>query len=455
MRLSPGVGSVRYISGNRARPYAVHPPARNGKRPKQICSVSDRATGYAVLRLWHAGKYRPGMEDQLQHILSSVSDPSTVTIEELTEGKVDDLIEKINQESAPTVAEVYEKYLSYRLSPVYTKGTDVNALNSAYTKLEPYHNRPLDSIGIDEWQEVVNEVAEGFSKTTVVRTMALTKNLYKYALVRELCRKDSGLHVEMPVVKEEQHHQDFSDSELEVLWAHKGNPVVKMILVMIYSGFRIGAFAKEGKMEMHLDCEIPYFKGGVKTAAGRGRIVPIHSAILEMVREMDGVYLCGKSYIQFYRDMKRTLVELHIDSDSVLGQVSSTNVPDEASSANVTDLASSANVTDAASAADEECVDEGKNDNHRETDTVTVEMEAAAEVETRYHTPHSTRHTFSRLCESYDVREADRKRLLGHSFGNDITNRVYGHRSIQELKEQIEKIGVPESVPKDVPEPAV
>ena len=48
--------------------------------------------------------------------------------------------------------------------------------------------------------------------------------------------------------------------------------------------------------------------------------------------------------------------------------------------------------------------------------------------------PHSCRHTFSRLCESYGVREADRKRMLGHSFGNDITNGVYGHRTLEELR---------------------
>ena len=60
----------------------------------------------------------------------------------------------------------------------------------------------------------------------------------------------------------------------------------------------------------------------------------------------------------------------------------------------------------------------------------------------RSHTPHSTRHTFSRLCESYGVWEADRRRMLGHSFGNDITNGIYGHRTVEELKEQIEKICV-------------
>ncbi|MBP3205264.1 MAG: hypothetical protein J6M66_07565 [Lachnospiraceae bacterium] len=54
--------------------------------------------------------------------------------------------------------------------------------------------------------------------------------------------------------------------------------------------------------------------------------------------------------------------------------------------------------------------------------------------------PHSCRHTFSRLCESYGVREADRKRMLGHSFGNDITNGVCGHRTLEKLRSEIEKI---------------
>ena len=56
------------------------------------------------------------------------------------------------------------------------------------------------------------------------------------------------------------------------------------------------------------------------------------------------------------------------------------------------------------------------------------------------HTPHDCRHTFSRLCEKYNVNDNDRKRMLGHSFGNDITNRIYGHRTVEDLLEQIEKI---------------
>ena len=59
------------------------------------------------------------------------------------------------------------------------------------------------------------------------------------------------------------------------------------------------------------------------------------------------------------------------------------------------------------------------------------------------HTPHGCRHTFSMLCEKYKVNENDRKRMLGHSFGNDITNAIYGHRSLDDLRKEIEKIKAP------------
>lgn len=32
--------------------------------------------------------------------------------------------------------------------------------------------------------------------------------------------------------------------------------------------------------------------------------------------------------------------------------------------------------------------------------------------------------------------------MLGHSFGSDVTNGVYGHRTLEELRAEIEKIEV-------------
>ena len=51
--------------------------------------------------------------------------------------------------------------------------------------------------------------------------------------------------------------------------------------------------------------------------------------------------------------------------------------------------------------------------------------------------------SFSFKSRQKEKRENDRKRMLGHSFGGDVTNAVYGHRTLEELRTEIEKIKVP------------
>ena len=137
---------------------------------------------------------------------------------------------------------------------------------------------------------------------------------------------------------------------------------------MCYSGFRISAY-----LDMKTDCEEEYFQGGIKTAAGKDRIVPIHSAILPLVQKrLDrlGAYLPNGAN-NFRNDMYAVLRSLGIEK----------------------------------------------------------------------HTPHDCRHTFSMLCDKYGISENDKKTMLGHSF-SDVTNKVYRHREIDALREQIERIKV-------------
>lgn len=58
------------------------------------------------------------------------------------------------------------------------------------------------------------------------------------------------------------------------------------------------------------------------------------------------------------------------------------------------------------------------------------------------HTAHDCRHTFSMLCDKYDVNEIEKKRMLGHAF-SDITNRVYGHADLEKQKQELAKIQAP------------
>lgn len=55
------------------------------------------------------------------------------------------------------------------------------------------------------------------------------------------------------------------------------------------------------------------------------------------------------------------------------------------------------------------------------------------------HTYHDTKHTFSSLCSKFHVDEIYKKKMMGHKFA-DVTNRVYGHWDIEDLRVEIEKI---------------
>ena len=117
---------------------------------------------------------------------------------------------------------------------------------------------------------------------------------------------------------------------------------------------------------METNLDGKYFKGGVKTKASKERIVPIHSCIFDMVKaRYNGKNLLGCSVRDFRNKMYNTL--------------------------------SSLGIANAATGA--------------------------------RHTPHDCRHTFSALCERYEVNENDRKRMMGHSFKSDITNAKYSHRT--------------------------
>lgn len=133
--------------------------------------------------------------------------------------------------------------------------------------------------------------------------------------------------------------------------------------------------------DMEVNLKENYFHGGIKTDAGKDRYVPIHSGIYGFVknRKYSGKDFLNCTPTYFRNNMYDKLEELGI-----------------------------------ASAASGE-----------------------------RHTPHDCRHTFSMFCERYKVSENDRKRMLGHSFGADVTNAVYGHRTIKELSEEIEKIKIP------------
>ena len=505
-KLPSGFGTIRFLGEGRRRPYAVHPSAVKGKRPPAICYVSEWHVGVGVLLAWNAGRYTRGLEEKIgqeaaesrytgielddfcsrlvryaryfpgnvdallknaceaemnvapacqgkigaEAVMDSARERDSgaeVVMDSARQGEAEarrnadpapHAEEKVRPDAEPvlpagfvssgntpsgnmsffkggvSVREVFERFYAYKFGPNAAKRlspeTAANA-RSIFRKLAAVEERRMDELRVDDLQEVVNSV--GLGKTMVQKTVTLLRQLYRYALARELCTKNPAQYIVMPDVADHVHCQDFTDEELGILWAHAQDPVVRMVLIMCYSGFRIRAYET-----LETNLREGYFRGGVKTAAGKGRIVPIHSAIRPLVMralEEDGGYLCGLRQGAFCIRMKRKMLELGIDDEAAAHKKQAAEICPGEDCAFVRKAGADGNI--------------------------------AGNGVPRHHTPHSCRHTFSRLCESYGVREADRRRMLGHSFGNDITNGVYGHRRLEELREEIEKIVVIPALP--------
>lgn len=356
IRIPNGYGSIRYIGANRTLPYAVHPPAHeceNGiyKRPKAICYVPDWYTGFAVLSAYHSGTYKPGMELDIQYDSNNIEDFCRKVLSKTV----------YQAHSGVTLEQVYNYLIDAKFgenAPKKLSQATRNALDHGYGYLSDLKNRPIQSITIDDVQQLINSCQK--KQATKENIKYAVSQIWAYALSRDYCDKNISSYIVIPAGGEDEHGVPFNDEELQMLWEDCEDPIAQLCLIMCYSGFRVSALKT-----LKVNVTDMYFKGGVKTAASKNRIVPIHSAIQEFVP-----YTLPANY--------------------------------------------QAKV------------------NHY--------------LKAYHHTAHDCRHTFSMLCERYGVNEADRKRMMGHSFGSDITNAIYGHRTVEELRCEIEKIEVENSV---------
>ena len=374
-KIPNGYGSIKYLGENRRNPYAVHPPTvkfnKNGSpiTPKALCYVDNWYKGFAILTAYKAGTYTPGMEAGIA--LNSATNTSI-------EGIVAQILADYNRtkhderknEKRLTFAEVYDRYYKYKFERENAKtysDSSRSAKRSAFKNCSKLHHKVFSNVTHEDLQRVIDECSLKHASKELI--CSLFTQMYRYALANDITNKNYAINLEINTPDDDEHGVPFSENELKTLWDNKDNKTIELILIMVYSGYRISAYKV---LEVNLKGR--YFKGGVKTKSGKERVVPIHSSILDIVKKRykrDSSLLCI-STTAFRNAMYSALEELNI---------------------------------------------------------------------TR-HTPHDCRHTFSMLCEKYEVKESDRKRMLGHSLKNDITNGIYGHRTLEELRAEIEKIQI-------------
>lgn len=373
-RLPNAFGSIRYIGKGRTNPYAVHPPvtevneAGDYVRPKALCYVDDWYVGFAVLNAYHAGTYKQGDELLFKTYRScSGTDLDAFCARILADHTAQAYVSK--ESKGETFKEVYEKFIEWKYGEAAQRKLSPQAKSSnqaAFKHFESIHNKIFRELQHDDFQQcILNCQRKSATKENMV---ILIKQMTKYAILYNMAEVDRSTALYSPECDDES-GVPFTDDEIRILKKHKDDPIVEFILIMCLSGYRIAAYA-----DIEINTDKWYFSGGVKTAAGKDRIVPIHPYIQPLVE----------------RRMNRIGCMLDVTQGTFRKRM----------------------------------------------------YEKLTEIGIKKHTPHDCRHTFSMLLERAKVNDNDRKRLLGHSFGADITNKIYGHRTIEELRTEIEKIKI-------------
>lgn len=274
-----------------------------------------------------------------------------------------------------TLGAVYREWLA-------TKGDLSSSAQYGYRMawrvLERLENVKIRDIRSGQLQKLVDtakkEDGSAFSRGSLTQIKTVAVMIWDYAIKNDLTAKNYAKYIQLP--KQARREKDcFTGIEVRKIKdaAAAGVPWADAVLMMIYSGFRISEFLSLDRFTV--DVERMTFTGGVKTDAGRNRVVPIHPLILPYVRSRlaqggermickpDGSAYTPKSFRHAY-------------------------------------------------------------------------YKALESIGVRHLTPHATRHTFASMLAEAQVPTVEIQRLLGHT-DYALTANVYTHVDVEALRKAV------------------
>lgn len=346
MKMPNGYGGVVKLSGKRRNPYCVRKTigweVTNDEKLKQKIAIIG---------------YFPTREKALQALANYNENPYDIKTNSITFNNV------------------YDKWSEEHFIKIVPSA--VRTWKSAYKYCSSLYNMRFKDIRVEHLEGAIRDAKVG--QATKSRMKSLFNMMYKWALKHEIVDKDYAQLCDS-VKKGERiiERIPFTDEEIDTLWKNIDFPFVDMILIDIYSGWRPQELAILKIADVNLEEEI--IKGGLKTDAGKNRIVPIHSLVIDLVKnrynphneflfnDENGQQGTAMTYDKYRGRFKKVMKKLNMN-----------------------------------------------------------------------HKPHDARHTFITKGKHYNMDEYILKLIVGHAI-SDITEKTYTHRTLQELKEEIEKI---------------
>ena len=170
-----------------------------------------------------------------------------------------------------TLAQVYDSWRAEHFPALTAKGQEMYRL--AWKRMSPLEGRKMRELRTADYQRIINAMEDtALSASSAQKVKQLAGQLSKWAMREDIITTNYAqfirIYTDEPTVRE-----IFSDEELARLKASDSDDAVNLILLLIYTGLRIGELFTLRRENVHL--EAGYLVGGSKTKAGKNRSVPI------------------------------------------------------------------------------------------------------------------------------------------------------------------------------------
>ena len=173
-----------------------------------------------------------------------------------------------------TVEIVYNLWSDTHFKRINKKTVD--CYKSSWKHFKPIAGMKMKDVKTVHFQQLVDaHVGAGVSSN--IKTLA--KALCRFAMENDLINKNYAEFVKLPKI-EKTEKMIFTAEQISKLWRNSQDRYVQAILVMIYMGFRIGEITSLTTDSINL--KDGYIVGGIKTDAGKDRIVPFPTNIPEI-----------------------------------------------------------------------------------------------------------------------------------------------------------------------------
>lgn len=341
MKKANGNGSVSKLSGIRRKPYIA-----------RVTLGWDESTGRQIRKT--IGTYVTQKEAQ-KALIDYLDNPYDLDLSNIL------------------FKDVYEKWSKLKYPKV--SHSAILGYQSAYNNVEKLHNMKIKDIKARHLQEAIDSCSKG--QATKKKIKFLFGQMFAYAMQNDIITKNYSEFVDIGKASEESKREPFSNKEIELLWKHIDDiEFIDTILIMIYSGFRIGELLElETK---NIDLVNMTMTGGLKTEAGKNRLVPIHPKIFPLIEKR---YNKDNQYLIINFKGKKM-----------------------------------------------------KYDNYYKEKFIPI-----MEQLNMKHRPHDCRHTFATLLSNANANATAIKKMIGHE-SYTTTEKIYTHKDIEELRKNVELI---------------